>query len=107
MEASDEGGSQQSYEQAYQQKLQQLQQAYKAELQAKALLKRLLTSGAYERISRIKLSSPELYGQLLSMIAYLYQQGSLRSRVSEEQLKELVSKILQRRKETTIKRVSK
>lgn len=106
MESSGEG-ERASYEQAYQQKLQQIQQAYKAELQAKALLKRLLTSEAYERMMRIKISNPELYAQLLSLIAYLYQQGSLRSRINEVQLKELVSKILQKRKETTIKRISK
>lgn len=99
-------GGRQSYEQAYQLKLQQLQQAYKAELQAKALLKRLLTSEAYERMMRIKISSPELYTQLLNLVAYLYQQGSLRSRIGEEQLKELASKII-RKKETTIKRVAK
>ncbi|MBU1198145.1 DNA-binding protein [Candidatus Micrarchaeota archaeon] len=69
----------------------------------KNLLRKMLEPEAYERIQNIKLSNPELYAQLIKMIAYLQQSGQLKSKVSEVQLKQIVSRILSQRKETSIR----
>jgi len=80
------------------------------EQKAKAMLKNYLTSEAYERMANIRISNPELYSQLLSLVAYLAQQGKINSskRLGEEELKQFASKVVAKtRHETTITRRNK
>jgi programmed cell death protein 5 len=77
------------------------------EVRAKVLLKSLLEQEAYDRMSNIKISSPDLYSRLVSIIITLAQRGQIKQKVTEEQLKTLVSQILSQRKEGSIKRISK
>jgi programmed cell death protein 5 len=83
----------------------EMQKKRQMELQLKALLKQVLEPAAYERLSNIRLSNPELYAQLSRMLLLLYEQGRLAGRVSEQTLLELARKVLAQRRETTIKRI--
>lgn len=77
------------------------------ELRNRALLKSLLEQEAYDRMSNIKISSPELYSRLVSIVISLAQRGQIKKKITEEQLKLLVSQILSQRKEGSILRISK
>lgn len=89
---------------AYNKRLLEAQQARQAELQRRSLLQKLLEPAAFDRLANIRLSNNELYEQLVSTLAYLSQKGALRSRVSEDQLKQLAAKIIGQRREPTIQR---
>ncbi|MCL5011673.1 MAG: DNA-binding protein [Candidatus Marsarchaeota archaeon] len=84
-----------------------IEEGEKEEIRARALLKSLLEQEAYERMSNIKISNPELYSRLVSIIISLAQRGQIKKKITEEQLKLLVSQILSQRKEGSILRISK
>jgi len=88
-------------------RLAEFQAAREAELQRRALLRQLLEPSAYERLSNIRLSNPDLYLKLSSLVGMLYQRGELRGKVSEELLKALAGRLLAGRREVSIRRESK
>ncbi len=90
-------------QQVQRRKLEEAQKRAEQEAAVKGMLRQVMETPAYERLQNIRLSNPELYGQLVKLLAYLVQQGQLKGKVSEEQLKALVAKILSQRKETTIR----
>ena len=92
---------------AYRKRLMEFQKAREAESQAKAVLKQILSPEAYDRMMNIRLSSPELFQQLTQLLIYLAQNGQLKEKLSEAKLKELISRIVSRRKETSIKLMRK
>ena len=97
-------------QEAYAERIRQMQQQQQAEQQAKALLKTLLTPEAYQRAALIRMSNPQLYGQLLNMIAYLAQQGRINAnkRLDETTLKDLAAKVASKsRHQTSITRHNK
>ena len=67
----------------------------------KAMLRQATEPAAYERLQNIRLSSPELYEQLARLVLYLRQQGQAK-KVSEDLLKQLITRILSQRKESKI-----
>lgn len=77
------------------------------EAKIRVLLKSLLEPDAYDRMSNIKISSPELHSKLASIIVNLAQRGQIKKKITEEQLKMLISQILSQRKEGSITRISK
>lgn len=111
MSVEDQGENAQSdIQEAYKRRYLELQRQQQAEAQARALLKNMLEPAAYERIMNIRISSPELYSQLTSMVAYLAQRGQLGNgkRLTEAQLKELAGKVVEKtRRESRITRLSK
>ncbi|MFA6048502.1 MAG: DNA-binding protein [Candidatus Micrarchaeia archaeon] len=90
---------------AYRKKIADAQARQQADAQVRSAMRAVLDAAAYERLSNIKISNAELYAQLVQVIAYLYQNGQLKGKVGEEQLKELVSRIISKRRETTIRRI--
>lgn len=105
-----EEGQAGSVQEAYRRKMQELQKQYQAEMQAKAALKAYLEPAAYERMMNIKLSNPELFTQLLSMVGYLAQQGKIggNRRLGGEELKKLAGAVVAKtRRESKITRLSK
>jgi programmed cell death protein 5 len=89
-------------QQLYQKKLQSLQ----LELQKKELLRNMLTPSAYERMSNVRISSPELYDKVINSLAYLAQSGKKIGKINDEQLYSLLAKMTERR-ETSIEFRSK
>ena len=90
---------------AYRRKIEEMQKRREAEEQLRQMLQTVLDSKAYERMTNIKLSNEQLYLQLAQTLVTLYRQGQLKVKVTEAQLKELVSRMLSQRRETTIRRL--
>ena len=97
-----EEGENESAQQLYQKRLQALQ----LEMQKKELLRNMLSPQAYERMSNVRMSSPELYDKVVSSLAYLAQSGKKIGQISDEQLYALLAKMTERR-ETKIEFRSK
>ncbi len=90
---------------AYRRKIEEMQKRREAEEQIRQILQAVLDSAAYERMSNIKISNEQLYLQLAQTLVTLYRQGQLKAKVTEAQLKELVSRVISQRRETTIRRL--
>jgi DNA-binding TFAR19-related protein (PDSD5 family) len=92
-------------EQQYQKKLQRrYQEAVKRaqlERQMAEIAKRLLDAGAYERLTNIKTSNPELYQQLVQMLIQLAQQNRINGKVTDAQFRSLLERAVHK-EETTI-----
>jgi DNA-binding TFAR19-related protein (PDSD5 family) len=92
-------------EEQYQKKLQKrYSEAVKraqAEQQMAEIAKRLLDTGAYERLTNIKMSNPELYRQLVNMLISLAQQDRIKGKVNEQQFRSLLER-LTHKEETSI-----
>ncbi|MFA6328300.1 MAG: DNA-binding protein [Candidatus Micrarchaeia archaeon] len=91
-----------SAQQLYQKRLQALQ----LDMQKRELLRNMLSPEAYERMSNVRMSSPELYNKVVSSLAYLAQSGKKMGKISDEQIYALLAKMTERR-ETSIEFRSK
>ncbi len=80
----------------------QLQAKRAAEMKLRSMLSSVMEPSALERLSRIRMANPELYEKIASVVMYLAQNGQLKSKVTEEQLKQLVSRALEGRRDGTI-----
>ncbi len=101
-------------EELKQQKLEEYKQRF-AEQQAKEhaeqetaqkidhLLRQVLDSAAKMRLSNVRLVNPELYLKATQAILFLVQNKQFSGKISEQQLKQLLERLSQKR-ETTIKR---
>ncbi|MEM5883129.1 MAG: DNA-binding protein [Candidatus Aenigmatarchaeota archaeon] len=67
----------------------------------KAVLKKILSKEAFERLGRIRLVKPELAIQLELYLIQLYQQNKIKKEISDEQLK-LILESLTSKKEFKI-----
>jgi len=97
-----EDDGQQEASQLHQQRL----QALRLEMQKKELLRGMLSPEAYERMSNVRMSSPELYDKVVGSLAYLAQSGKKMGKISDGQLYALLAKMTERR-ETSIEFRSK
>ena len=70
------------------------------EQQRKELAKRLLTSGAYERLMNVRISNRELYTQLMGLILQMAQSNRIQGKLTEEQLRSLLARITYRQEPT-------
>ena len=76
--------------------------AQQLEAQMKAVLKHVLDGSAYERAMNVRIANPELYQQLVGMLAQLYQGKRLKGKINDEQLKKLLERVSATRYESTI-----
>ncbi len=79
-------------------------QKKKFEEQKKALLRKILTTEARERLGRIKVARPEIVENIENQIIMLAQSGRLKSKINDEQLRELLSKLIPKKRDIKIKR---
>ena len=84
-------------------KNQELLKQIQAEQQLSNMLSILLESNAKNRLNNIKLANKALYLKAAQTIIYLYQEGQLNGKLSEEDLKSLLQKI-NPKKEINIRR---
>ena len=89
-------------EELRQKKLQEIQQAQAMDAQKKLLLKNLVEPKSYERLMNVRLANPELYDQLISLLAYLFKSGQVKGKIGEAQVLQLLSKLSGGRREPTI-----
>ena len=87
-------------QQQAQQQMQQQEAQRQFEEQKKALIAQILTTEARSRLANLKLTKPELVNQLIQSA----QAGSLRGKVTDEQLKVLLRQIAGQKREIKITR---
>jgi len=91
-------------EQAQSQEEFQEEQQQEFEEQKKQALRAILTDDARERLGRIKAARPELAENLENQLIMLAQSGRLKNKISDEQLRELLAKLLPKKRDITIRR---
>ncbi len=74
------------------------------EAQKQAILRQILTNEARERLGRIRMARPEVVNAIESQLIALAQSGRLRNKINDAQLRELLSRAMPKKRETTIKR---
>ena len=91
-----------------QQRLAQEQQRAQAqqqvEVQKQAILRRILTPEARQRLNNLKMVKPEFANQLELQLIQLYQSGRVRTPITDEQLKEILIKLQAQRRDIKITR---
>jgi programmed cell death protein 5 len=75
------------------------------ELQKQALMRRILTPEARQRLANLKIVRPEFASQLELQLIQIAQQGRIRLPIDDDQLKEILRKLQRDRKEIRIRRV--
>lgn len=95
MEGND--SNQELLKKEYERRLQQQEAEKKAEEQIDQLLKTLLDDAAKTRLSNVKLVNKGLYLKAAQAIIYLYRAGKISSKIDEEELKGILSKLNEKR----------
>ena len=72
--------------------------------QRKQILRAILTMQARERLGRIKVARPELAENIEKQLIILAQSGRLKSKINDEQLRELLSRAIPKKRDITIRR---
>jgi programmed cell death protein 5 len=85
------------------QKQAQLQQ--QLEVQKQALLRNILSPEARQRLTNLKMVKPDFTEQLELQLIQLAQQGKLPVPLSDQQLKQILTQLQTRKRETRIRRV--
>jgi len=75
------------------------------ELQKQALLKRILTPEARQRLTNLKMVRPEFTDQLELQLIQLAQQGKLPIPLADAQLKQILVQLQAHKRETKIRRI--
>lgn len=70
----------------------------------KTVINKLLTKEALERLGRLKLIKPELASQLELYLVQLYQNRQIKTNITDEQLKNILSQISSYKKDFRIRR---
>ena len=74
------------------------------EVQKQALLRRILSPNARQRLNNLKMVKPEFAEQLELQLIQLAQAGKINIPVTDEQLKELLGRLQSQRREIKIRR---
>jgi len=74
------------------------------EKQKKMILISILTPQARERLGNIKAARPQMAESIENQLITLAQSGKLENKINDKQLRELLSKIIPRKRDIKIKR---
>lgn len=92
-----------------QQRLLQEQEAIeaqkRAEMQRQAILRRILTPEARQRLANLKMVKPDFATQLEIQLIQLVQRGLLQTPIDDDQLKEILRRLQSGRREIQIRRI--
>mgnify|MGYP001115722413 FL=1 len=83
----------------------QAQMEQQLELQKQALLRKILTPEARQRLTNLKMVRPEFTEQLELQLIQLAQQGKLPIPLSDTQLKQILVQLQAQKRETKIRRI--
>ena len=86
------------------QEQQRTQMQQQVEMQKQALLRRILSSDARQRLTNLKMVKPELTQQIELQLIQLAQTGRLKIPVTDNQLKEILAQLQTRRRDIKIRR---
>ena len=87
------------------QEQQRVQAEQQIEMQKQAILRRVLTSEARQRLNNLKMVKPQFAEQLELQLIQLAQQNKISIPMTDEQLKEILKKLQSQRREIKIRRV--
>jgi len=82
----------------------QEQQKQQFEEQKKKILMSILTPDARERLGRIKVARPKVAEAVEAQLIMLAQNGRLKNKINDEQLRMLLSQLLPKKRDIKIKR---
>jgi programmed cell death protein 5 len=82
----------------------QQDQQKELEDQKKMILRAILTDSARERLGRIKIARPEVVESIENQLIMLAQSGKLKNKINDEQLHVLLSRIIPKKRDITIRR---
>lgn len=80
------------------------EQQQEFEKQKKTILRAILTDDARERLGRIKVARPEMAENVENQLIMLAQNGRIKNKINDEQLRELLEKLLPKKRDVTIRR---
>ena len=83
---------------------QQEAQQKEFEEKKKMILRSILTTKAKERLSNIKLARPQIGEQIENQLIILAQSGRLQQKITDQQLRDLLSKLMPKKRDINIKR---
>lgn len=81
----------------------QPEDAAQLEAAKKAILRKILTKEAFERLGRVRVANPILAAQLELYLVQVFQTGQLRESIDDDKLKQILS-VLTEKKKTRIRR---
>ncbi len=87
----EEGSEQQQSE--YKKEMAKRLRALQMEQQKRELMKRFMTTDAYERLMNVRISSHELYSQLVDIILTMVQSKRITGKITEPQLREILARL--------------
>jgi programmed cell death protein 5 len=74
------------------------------EEQKKLILRAILDTPARERLARIKIARPEIAESIENQLIMLAQNGKLKNKINDEQLRMLLVKVIPKKRDIKIKR---
>lgn len=74
------------------------------EEQKRLILRAILDTTARERLARIKIARPEIVESIENQLIMLAQNGKLKNKINDEQLRMLLAKIIPKKRDIKIKR---
>ena len=83
---------------------QEKEQNEEFEKQKKLILIRALTPKARERLGNIKVARPQIAEQIENQLIMLVQSGRLKNKINDKQLRELLKKMIPKKRDIKIKR---
>ena len=86
------------------QEQQRIQMQQQIEMQKQALLRRILSSDARQRLTNLRMVKPEFAAQIQLQLIQLAQAGRLEIPVTDDQLKEILARLQTRRRDIKIRR---
>lgn len=75
-----------------------------AQAQRQAVLRTILTPEARERLAALRMARPELVADVEQQLMLLAQQGRINRQIDDNTLKDLLSRIIPKKREITIER---
>ncbi len=88
---------QESSEDEHSKLMEKRMRAIQIEMQKKSLIRRYMTTEAYERLMNVRVANYDVYSQLLDLIIAMAQSNRITSHISEAQLKQILAKMTQKR----------
>ncbi|MFB2623201.1 MULTISPECIES: DNA-binding protein [Methanothermobacter] len=82
----------------------QEQMRQQLEVQKKQIMMQILTPEARSRLANLRLTRPEFVEQIELQLIQLAQMGRVRSKITDEQLKELLKRVSGKKREIKISR---
>jgi DNA-binding TFAR19-related protein (PDSD5 family) len=84
--------------------LEELNKMQQIEEMKRALLGRILTKEAFERLSRVRIANPQLAAQAELYLLNIYQSGRLKQMVPDDKLKEVLKALSEGKRDFNIRR---